>query len=86
MAAKKKKAAEKPAPEPESIPEPILIIEAPEPAPEPAPVVIAPAPTPEPRAEGSHSCTKCGKKVAVYETICSQTVKGYCSTACFVAR
>lgn len=80
MAGKKK--VVKPAPEPEAVPEPILIIDStPAPAPEPPETFKV-----EEGPKVQHRCNKCGKMVDVYETVCSQTIKGYCSTNCYIAR
>jgi len=36
--------------------------------------------------EGSHSCSTCGKKVHVYETVNAGSTLGYCSVNCHIAR
>lgn len=83
MASKKKKV--EPAPAPEPTPEPILIVDnTPEPAPAPAPRPDRFKEDPKPRSK--HPCSKCGTQVEVFETVCSQTAKGYCSTNCYIAR
>lgn len=85
---KKKEEAKKPAAKPKEEPKAAPKVELKLVPPPASKVDVKPAPAPPPappRVEpvATHACAKCGKMVAAYGTVDSNTGKGYCSILCY---